>query len=202
MRSFPFQAVGSGRRTSVNVKEESFVSGKAQFVATISRTSRAKNAVERSTIVFQSAPRRPTRASLLNGRREDHRVDQWLNTIYSHFLITSSPIHCARVCVLAKYAQVKVNNWTVISFSAILQLFLDFLFSRLMERATEKLQSWHSSSGAFWKSKKREFFFHWRNFMELLVFLDLKLISLLREEWKSYLLLFDFCISMFCKVYS
>lgn len=50
-------AVESETTKGRNTGEESFVPEKAQFVATISRTSRAKNAVERSTIVFRSVPR-------------------------------------------------------------------------------------------------------------------------------------------------
>ena len=50
-------AVESETMKGRNTEEESFAPEKAQFVATISRASRAKNAVERSTIVFQSASR-------------------------------------------------------------------------------------------------------------------------------------------------
>lgn len=63
-RSFSFQAIDGGsrwkakRQKGATPGEESFPPEKAQFVATISRASRAKNAAERSTIVFRSASRR------------------------------------------------------------------------------------------------------------------------------------------------
>jgi len=52
------QAVEGETTKGRNTGEESFAPEKAQFVATISRASRAKNATERSTIVFRSASRR------------------------------------------------------------------------------------------------------------------------------------------------